>query len=379
MVAAMRLRELLAMEQHQSDKPIRPFDVILEMVKESAPVTDDPYRTDPSAPRQAASSGSQDWSRLSDEKLVRRMFTEADQLPMEFAREVTHRGERIAPLLAEVARHECNWHRSDAGWCAPVHATYLLGAIGGERAIEPLMDAMRLAEEFEEECVTGELPSIFGSLGLRVLEPLRAVALDPEEDWMLRHTTMAGMAAVTLRRPEEAAEVFQLIGRVAGDEAEDDDVRAWAGQILLHFSRREHKALLLKLAASGIAEGLYGKWDIRKGMFLSRVGHYRHDWLEFYRLDQVADRRRRRERGRLLERDAWREALSREWGADPDVKDDSWENPYDGPDDVQDAPENALDWPIGESKARVGRNEPCPCGSGKKFKKCCLDRPVGHA
>lgn len=22
---------------------------------------------------------------------------------------------------------------------------------------------------------------------------------------------------------------------------------------------------------------------------------------------------------------------------------------------------------------KVGRNEPCPCGSGKKFKKCCLD------
>jgi len=21
---------------------------------------------------------------------------------------------------------------------------------------------------------------------------------------------------------------------------------------------------------------------------------------------------------------------------------------------------------------RVGRNEPCPCGSGKKFKKCCF-------
>lgn len=21
---------------------------------------------------------------------------------------------------------------------------------------------------------------------------------------------------------------------------------------------------------------------------------------------------------------------------------------------------------------RVGRNEPCPCGSGRKFKKCCL-------
>lgn len=24
---------------------------------------------------------------------------------------------------------------------------------------------------------------------------------------------------------------------------------------------------------------------------------------------------------------------------------------------------------------KVGRNEPCPCGSGRKFKKCCLVRP----
>jgi len=23
---------------------------------------------------------------------------------------------------------------------------------------------------------------------------------------------------------------------------------------------------------------------------------------------------------------------------------------------------------------RVGRNDPCPCGSGKKFKKCCLGK-----
>src|SRR2546427_8896440 len=29
----------------------------------------------------------------------------------------------------------------------------------------------------------------------------------------------------------------------------------------------------------------------------------------------------------------------------------------------------------------VGRNDPCPCGSGKKYKKCCLPRetaPVGR-
>jgi len=28
--------------------------------------------------------------------------------------------------------------------------------------------------------------------------------------------------------------------------------------------------------------------------------------------------------------------------------------------------------PVRQSEARVGRNDPCPCGSGKKYKKCCL-------
>ena len=26
-----------------------------------------------------------------------------------------------------------------------------------------------------------------------------------------------------------------------------------------------------------------------------------------------------------------------------------------------------------------GRNDPCPCGSGNKYKKCCADKPVGAA
>ena len=26
------------------------------------------------------------------------------------------------------------------------------------------------------------------------------------------------------------------------------------------------------------------------------------------------------------------------------------------------------------SEPKVGRNDPCPCGSGKKFKKCCMNK-----
>lgn len=40
------------------------------------------------------------------------------------------------------------------------------------------------------------------------------------------------------------------------------------------------------------------------------------------------------------------------------------------------APANVMHWAAaqdqGRERARAGRNDPCPCGSGKKFKQCCL-------
>ena len=30
--------------------------------------------------------------------------------------------------------------------------------------------------------------------------------------------------------------------------------------------------------------------------------------------------------------------------------------------------------PVEHKKIKVGRNDPCPCGSGKKYKKCCLPK-----
>ena len=33
--------------------------------------------------------------------------------------------------------------------------------------------------------------------------------------------------------------------------------------------------------------------------------------------------------------------------------------------------------PILRVERRVGRNDPCPCGSGKKFKKCCVPKGDG--
>ncbi|TRZ81795.1 hypothetical protein D4R86_02170 [bacterium] len=32
--------------------------------------------------------------------------------------------------------------------------------------------------------------------------------------------------------------------------------------------------------------------------------------------------------------------------------------------------------PIVNVEAKIGRNDPCPCGSNKKYKKCCLNKHI---
>jgi hypothetical protein len=44
-------------------------------------------------------------------------------------------------------------------------------------------------------------------------------------------------------------------------------------------------------------------------------------------------------------------------------EDDDWELDEEDPDEIE------LDEP---KMPTVGRNQPCPCGSGKKYKRCCL-------
>lgn len=42
----------------------------------------------------------------------------------------------------------------------------------------------------------------------------------------------------------------------------------------------------------------------------------------------------------------------------------------DKPEDIADI-DRALNPPTPRISSNIGRNEPCPCGSGKKYKKCC--------
>jgi SWIM/SEC-C metal-binding protein len=47
----------------------------------------------------------------------------------------------------------------------------------------------------------------------------------------------------------------------------------------------------------------------------------------------------------------------------------------DKPEDITDIEKAVAAREPARAVAKIGRNDPCPCGSGKKFKKCCVDQP----
>jgi len=60
-------------------------------------------------------------------------------------------------------------------------------------------------------------------------------------------------------------------------------------------------------------------------------------------------------------------------GGDDDYYDDYYDNEYDEEDygDDYDDEVEYIQEPYRRTEPKIGRNDPCPCGSGKKYKKCC--------
>ena len=70
----------------------------------------------------------------------------------------------------------------------------------------------------------------------------------------------------------------------------------------------------------------------------------------------VKTKKRMKEVAEIFEKNAWKYRIELE---------------RDKPEDITDL-EILLNWPKPkEAEKKVGRNEPCHCGSGMKYKKCC--------
>lgn len=260
-----------------------------------------------------------DYSRLADQELIDLLFVAEDRLELAAAQQVVQRP-GLAPYLGQIMMEKHHWLAELPGWWAVVHATYLLGAQGGEAAVMPMLTALRWADAFDCDWVGEVLPSIFGSLGPAVIPGLTAVVNDFTAGWSARDIAMKGLAALSLSQPDTTEHVFRIIGQRFMDEGEDRAVRQLAGQILLDFRRKDYRLALLKFAREewmvADMEGWYqpgldpDEVEMAFRRTEAELYHYQEDWMRFYQPAEIQRRQKRWVRERLTTSRASRERLA---------------------------------------------------------------------
>lgn len=232
---------------------------------------------------------------LTDEQLFDFLRLEEDRVPRSVADEILRRRDRFLDPLTAVCRDDHAWTRPGPAAWLPVHAAYLLGALGGPGALTGLLAALRLASRHDVPAVWERLPALLGPLGRAALPALRAHALDFEGPERERVVAVHALAAVAVHHPVEQGEILDLLRSVVLDASEDAAVRGASALALLAFARPGDRTAI-------VGETLRQRWTDRAPLFdeedvedayarrAPEVDDYRFDVLGFYAAERIEER-----------------------------------------------------------------------------------------
>ncbi|HJS76234.1 MAG TPA: SEC-C metal-binding domain-containing protein [Burkholderiales bacterium] len=288
------------------------------------------------------------------------MRGDEDRVPRSVIDECARRGEEMVGALEEMAGAEHFWkERADLGdWWLRLHAAMILGLVPSERAGLLLVSLMRRIERAGddnlEDWLSGYWPALFRNKPEAVVPPLRELAQDRNVDWYMRIQAVESVIASGERAGAAALEAaLDWAAGIAAEASEDEALRLSIGNNLLDFPRERHRALLESLATRQSGPTVdFTAQDVRQAFAGAQdTPHWRRfdDPWKFYAAEAIA---RRQER--------W----AKEDAESADEADEDF--PFDQDESF------ASEAPYFKAAPKIGRNDPCPCGSGQKYKRCCL-------
>ena len=285
------------------------------------------------------------------------MIVDEDRVPRNVIDECARRGDAMVEKLSYLIEDSMNWSDVSSGeWWLRLHATMILGLIPTERAGQLLVKFMRRMSREEDhdlqDWLAGYWPALFLNKPDDVLPALRALDEDCTVDWYIRAGAIEAYVAAARHRGSGALEnALEWLAGIVANEEEDWNLRLCSGNTLLDFPRIQYKPLLEEMAARQGSLGVhFAQSDVTKAYMAmqDKAGweRFSNPW-KFYSPGEIAARTQR-----WAEEDAKKDALE-------------WDGAYDN-DEIY-LPETFV-----RAEPKIGRNDPCPCGSGKKYKKCCL-------
>lgn len=326
----------------------------------------------------SADEAERGYETLTDDELLRLLETEEDRLPRDAVDEFVRRAERMVEPLTAICRDEAAWQKDGATLWAAIHAPCILAAIGGERVLCGLLAALPHAQRRHIEWVTEELPPMFGAVGPAAADGLMALVADEKQPSMVRWLAATCLGGVAVRHEAERDRVLDFLRDVAG-RGDDYEVRGGAGLVLLDFLRPDDRETLQSLGKE-IEEGagpmpLFAAGDVDEAYETGRTGHehYVGDWLSLYDPAAIADRQARWKREDAAQAARERQAAGRDTSGlllktqpGPSSGTRAAHQQGEGHGLRGTSPTTVL-----PARLKTGRNDPCPCGSGKKYKRCC--------
>jgi hypothetical protein len=309
------------------------------------------------------------FSHLSIQELLSKLEELGDQVPMELAQAILAKEQEGVIPLCDVLQDKHYWEAEDDKQLMPVHAVKLLGMLADPRALTHLVDALILACKVGDYLIMEDLPTVFGRIGppaIPLLEEFIHAHKGDNEFWYPRSTAADGLIAIALHHPHEQERILTFLHELFSEE-DDEEFLGFAAKSLLNFSDPSSIPVLEKAFDRGIIDDYIIRRDDLLKKRVKLPGIYNNDMLNFYDPEQVAERQVRREieyekeneNEYEKERHAAQKLEQREKSIAIELKRLEIANTLNE--------RNVL--PL---TRKVGRNEPCPCGSGKKFKKCCF-------
>jgi hypothetical protein len=208
---------------------------------------------------------------------------------------------------------------------APVHAWRALGQLRAEAATAPLVAL--LAELETDDAAEADLPAVFGMIGPSVIAPLAVFLAAPDVASSVKGVAMMALKEITARHPAARDDCVAVLARVLETVSTEDSL---AGGFAVGTLLDLHAVEAIDAIRGAFARGAVDDWV---------AGDLEDVEIE---LGLRAHRATKRRRANMFFQD---------------VK------------DIDTAP---LPVALPAKSTKIGRNEPCPCGSGKKYKKCCL-------
>ena len=305
------------------------------------------------------------FSHLSIQELLSKLEELGDQVPRELAQAILAKEQEAVIPLRDILQDDNYWEVEDNRQWMPVHAVKLLGMLADPRALPHLVDALILACKVGDYSIMKDLPTVFGRIGppaIPLLEEFIHAHKGDNEFWYPRSTAVDGLLAIALHHPHEQERILTFLHELFSEE-DDEEFLGFAAKSLLNFSDPSSIPVLEKAFDRGIIDDYIIRRDDLLKKRVKPLGMYNNDLLHFYDPEQVAERRSWREKEREIEEEKERHAAQKLEQREKSI--------------ATELKRLEIANTLNERKVlpltrKVGRNEPCPCGSGKKFKKCCF-------